>query len=128
MHLLCLGSCVSARRLPCAGAEQFVDSALEGGALVAVLCNTSGFGATSGLSEAAVAALGPQAQRVRVLSSGGGTASSFEGGLEAAKAQACLGQQKCAALPLRDDSAQTHLPRNLHGCLSPALMLGTKHK
>ena len=55
-----------------------------------MLCNTSGFGATSGLSEAAVAALGPQAERVRVLTSGTGTASSFEGGLEAAKAQACL--------------------------------------
>ena len=55
---------------------------------MAVLCNTSGFGATSGLSEAAVDALGPQAEHVRVLTSGS-TAGSFEGGLEAAKAQAC---------------------------------------
>lgn len=104
---------MSVRQLACAGAEQFVDSALEGGALVAVLCNTSGFGATSGLSEAAVAALGPQAERVRVLASGSGTASSFEGGLEAAKDQASLGQQHLAALPLQDDSAQTHLSRSL---------------
>lgn len=75
---------------PCnIGAAQLVDSALQGGALVAVLCNTSGFGPASGLSEAAVAALGPLAERVRVLQAGS-TASvttSFEGSLEAAKAQ-----------------------------------------
>ncbi|KAK9835988.1 hypothetical protein WJX81_004011 [Elliptochloris bilobata] len=69
-----------------AGAGELVDSALHGGALVAVLCNTSGLEAASGLSEAAVAALGPLAERIRVLTAGS-TASSFEGSLEAAKAQ-----------------------------------------
>jgi len=57
---------------------------------VAVLCNTSGFGPASGLSEAAVAALGPLAERVRVLQAGSAASvpNSFEGSLEAAKAQA----------------------------------------
>ncbi len=66
------------------GAAQLVDSALQGGALVAVLCNTSGFGPASGLSEAAVAALGPLAERVRVLQAGSAASvpNSFEGSLE----------------------------------------------
>ena len=57
---------------------------------MAVLCNTSGFGPASGLSEAAVAALGPLAERVRVLQAGSAASvpNSFEGSLEAAKAQA----------------------------------------
>ena len=56
---------------------------------MAVLCNTSGFGPASGLSEAAVAALGPLAERVRVLQAGSAASvpNSFEGSLEAAKAQ-----------------------------------------
>lgn len=129
----------------CAGAEQFVDSALKGGALVAVLCNTSGFGATSGLSEAAVAALGPQAERVRVLSSGGSTASSFEGGLEAAKAQVCpqatIRSMHCSAFRSysnevgsagAEGGAEAEICRLslgiLQDCLSLALMLDSRYE
>jgi len=94
-----------------AGAAELVESALQGAALVAVLCSSAEGAPGPSMSEAAVAALGPLAERVRVLTAGS-VASSFEGSLEAAKFQA----RPCGSAGGGRAPALLSRPAALHAC------------